>query len=27
MKSLEEAQRFIEEWRTFYNSERPHSSL
>lgn len=26
-KDIEEARRLIEEWRIFYNSERPHSSL
>ncbi|MDI7166174.1 IS3 family transposase [Leptospira santarosai] len=26
-KNLEEAQRLIEDWRNFYNLERPHSSL
>lgn len=26
-KNIEEAQRLIEKWRIFYNSERPHSSL
>ncbi|AXR64071.1 putative insertion element IS407 [Leptospira mayottensis 200901122] len=26
-KNLEEAQRLVEDWRNFYNSERPHSSL
>ncbi|WP_420890120.1 IS3 family transposase [Leptospira mayottensis] len=26
-KNIEEAQRLVEDWRNFYNSERPHSSL
>ncbi|EMF89066.1 putative insertion element IS407 [Leptospira santarosai str. ST188] len=26
-KDIEEAKRLIEDWRNFYNSERPHSSL
>ncbi|WP_414092334.1 integrase core domain-containing protein [Leptospira interrogans] len=25
--NIEEAKRLIEDWRIFYNSERPHSSL
>jgi len=25
--TLHEAQVLIEQWRTFYNTERPHSSL
>ncbi|MBM9500567.1 transposase [Leptospira sp. 201903071] len=24
---MEEAQQLVEDWRNFYNSERPHSSL
>ncbi|WP_413462954.1 IS3 family transposase [Leptospira noguchii] len=26
-KNIEEARRLVEDWRNFYNSERPHSSL
>ncbi|EKN88255.1 integrase core domain protein [Leptospira interrogans str. 2003000735] len=26
-KDIEEAKRLIEDWRIFYNSERPHSSF
>ncbi|WP_032924780.1 integrase core domain-containing protein, partial [Leptospira santarosai] len=26
-KNLEDAQHIVEDWRNFYNSERPHSSL
>ncbi|MDV6237901.1 integrase core domain-containing protein, partial [Leptospira ellisii] len=26
-KNLEQAEQIIQEWRNFYNSERPHSSL
>ncbi|WP_155118343.1 integrase core domain-containing protein, partial [Leptospira santarosai] len=26
-KNIEEAQHIVEDWKNFYNSERPHSSL